>query len=121
MTEKPVPQPDWLLVMAGTPLGALRLAEVDQPWYRCTFDPTPAFDSVRALFAAFDEAVQAGDVDKELELLEEFAAQDIRLIWPDGQREPRPDMEGSLQIWGAEATFRPDRVRFRDGRPVPDA
>jgi hypothetical protein len=100
--------------MGTTPLGALRLIDVDQPSYRCAFEAAPAFE-------ALDEAARTGDGDRDIEIIEEMAAKGIRLIWPDGRGEPRPDMEGSLFIRGAKAGFRPDRVRFSGGRPVPDA
>ncbi len=112
--------PDWLLVMGNIRLGALWLSGIDQPWYHCVFEPTPAFETVRPLYAAMLEAAQSGDADKDIELIDEMEEKGICLIWGNGQRQPRPDMAGSLQVFGSEAVFRPDRVRFHNGKPVPD-
>jgi hypothetical protein len=122
MAMKPpeTPAPDWLLVMGDVQLGALWLSDIDQPWYCCLFEPTPAFETVRPLYAAMDEALRAGDADRDIELIDEMEEKGICLIWGNGQRQPRPDMAGSLQVFGSEAVFRPDRVRFHNGKPVPD-
>ena len=111
--------PDWLLVMGDLRLGKLWLSDVDQPWYFCEFEPAPAFETIRPLFDAANEALRAREFDKAAELLEKVASSGVCLIWGDGQAQPRPDMAGSLQLDGRRIMFRPDNVRLRDGKPIP--
>ena len=93
-------------------------AKVDQPWYRCTLEPTADFEAVRPLLEATGETE---DEDRFMEVVEEMAARGVRLIWASGAAEPRPDLEGSLQLIGPnQIAFRPDHVRLRDGLPTPD-
>lgn len=84
-----------------------------------TFEPTLEFETVRPLFQAAETAVEADEIDKAIDILDELAARGVRLTWGGGAAEPRPDMEGSLQLRGSEMMFRPDHVRFQDGQPVP--
>jgi hypothetical protein len=92
--------PDWFLVIGDRRLGALWLTDVDQPWYYCAFEPTPAFEAVRPLVDAANHALRAREFDKAAELLEEIAAKGVCLVWGDGQAQPRPDMAASLRFDG---------------------
>src|SRR6516225_2494173 len=83
--------PDWLLVMGELRLAAVRLDDVDQPWYRCTLEPTADVEAVRPLLEATGETE---DEDRFIEVVEEMAARGVRLIWASGAAEPRPDLEG---------------------------
>jgi hypothetical protein len=80
--------------MGDLRLGALWLSDVDQPWYYCAFEPTPAFEAIRPLFEAANKALRARDFDKAVDLLDEVTATGVCLIWGDGQARPRPDMAG---------------------------
>jgi hypothetical protein len=100
-------EPDWLLVMGDRPLAALWYASSNQPWHYCAFEPTPDFEAIRPLLEAITQAVDIDDIDSAEAVMDELAAMDVRLIWPDGTREPRPDAEGSLQIDGHQIKFRP--------------
>jgi hypothetical protein len=40
----------WVLLRGQTRLGVLRVVDVDQPWFACTFEPTAAFEQVQELF-----------------------------------------------------------------------
>jgi hypothetical protein len=111
--------PDWLLVMGDLRLGALWLSDVDQPWYYCLFKPTPAFETIRPLFDAVNEALRASEFNRAAELLDEVASKGVCLIWGDGQARPRPDMAGSIQLNGHQIMFRPDNVRLQGGKPIP--
>jgi hypothetical protein len=111
--------PDWFLVMGDLRLGALWLTDVDQPWYYCAFEPTPAFEAVRPLFDAANQALKTREFDAAAELLEEIAARGVCLVWGNGQAQPRTDMAGSLQLDGRRMMFRPDNVRLQHGKPIP--
>ena len=103
--------PDWLLVMGELRLAAVWLDDVDQPWYRCTLEPTEDFEAVRPLLEATGETE---DEDRFIEVVEEMAARGVRLIWASGAAEPRPDLEGSLQLIGPnQIAFRPDEAPRR--------
>jgi hypothetical protein len=43
------------LMRGDVQLGVLTLYDLDQPWFYCHFEPEPAFEQVRPLFAAEQE------------------------------------------------------------------
>lgn len=114
----PGADPDWLLVMGPLRLGALWLKEIYQRRYYCAFEPTPDFESIKPMLEAANKALLVGEPDKHHDLLVELAAKGLRLIWADGQAEPRPDKEGSLQLVGGEMIFRPDNVWLSVDGPI---
>jgi hypothetical protein len=75
-------------VIGNLHLGALWLTDVDQPWYHCPFDPVPAFEAVRPLFDAANQALKAGELDRADELVEVIAAKGVRLVWGNGEAQP---------------------------------
>ncbi|MFI1972835.1 hypothetical protein BLA24_30990 [Streptomyces cinnamoneus] len=46
----------WQVKHGATLVGTLFLLEVDQPWFRCRFEPSGEWDSVSPLFEAQEEA-----------------------------------------------------------------
>src|SRR5215470_18247237 len=84
--------PDWLLVMGELRLAAVWLDDVDQPWYRCTLEPTADFEAVRPLLEATGETE---DEDRFMEFVEEMAARGVRLIWASGAARHVADVDGA--------------------------
>jgi hypothetical protein len=44
-------------------LGLLTLREIDQPFYRCWFEATPAFEDIAKMFMTELASLDAGDID----------------------------------------------------------
>jgi|SRR5262245_61830548 len=86
---------------------ALWLEDVDQPWYYCAFEPTPDFDEIRSRLEAMTQSVDADDLDGAEAIMDELHSLHLRLILPDGTREPRPDAEGSVMMDGHRIKLRP--------------
>jgi len=55
----------WRLVQGETLLGTLAAKDVDQPFYRTTFEPTSAFEPLRPLFDEELRLMDAIDPDRE--------------------------------------------------------
>ncbi len=74
----------WVLLRGQTRLGVLRLVDVDQPWFECTFEPTAAFEQVRELFYEERRLLEVGDMGAWSSAWERIAAQQLALEPLDG-------------------------------------
>jgi hypothetical protein len=93
----------WELKSHGRSFGYLRLRGVDQPFFMCDFEPTPAFAEVAQLFAAELASMEGGDTtlwEKDYAKIDEL---DLELSGVD----EAPSIHAPLlHIEGATAWFR---------------
>lgn len=66
--KKPVEnQADYAFFRGGQMLGTLKFGYSEFPWHRGTFDPTPEFEEVPALFEELFQSTMNGKFDETLE------------------------------------------------------
>ena len=93
----------WALMRGRIRLGTLQVLEVDQPWFRCRFEPTAAFADVRELFAEQQRCLDVEDWDGLEAAMQAIQARQVRLDALDGDLELT---EFLLHIDGEHADLR---------------
>jgi hypothetical protein len=98
------PVSDYALMQGETRLGTLSVSLADQPFLRCTLQPTDAFEAVRWLFEerlrrAEDAATEWSDLE---EIEDQIDALNLRLMPRHGE----PITDFLLHVRGDEAWFR---------------
>jgi hypothetical protein len=93
----------WELRNGDSVLGILSLIDIDQPWFRCEFNPGEDWTQVSRLFEAQAEAVDSGDQGKMMEAIGAVRSLQIELRPQDGGEAIVPVM---VQIRGTKASFR---------------
>ncbi|MFI7315769.1 hypothetical protein [Streptomyces venezuelae] len=95
----------WQLKQADTLLGTLTLDEIDQPWFRCHFTGTPAWDDVRPILEEWTQSIEAEEPDPPR------VEQAMRAV--DGLRLSLVPTEGGeslvdflIHVRGGQASFR---------------
>ena len=83
----------------------LSKAEVDQPWFICSFSPTAAFEEVKPLFDRELELLNAGDSEEDAweEIMGQIDALKLRLTEAENGNNIE---EFLLHIQNDEAWFR---------------
>lgn len=78
---------NWQLRQEGRLVGTLTLEEIDVFWSDCHFEPAPAWDDLRPLFADSRDAWVRGDEEAALAADEAIHAKGLILV-PDGGGDP---------------------------------
>jgi hypothetical protein len=79
MTEQ-----SWQLRQGKRVIGTLTLEGIDMFWSDCRFEPAPAWEELRPLFAASRDAWRRGDEDAALAADEAIYAKELVLVPGDG-------------------------------------
>lgn len=100
-----MPDQSWQLMQAGTRVGTLTLDHIDQPWFRCTFTGTSAWEAIRPILEAWTHSVEGAEPDHPAveRALEAVDALQLTLVPPDGS-DPIDDF--LIHIRGSQASFR---------------
>ncbi|MGW3144036.1 hypothetical protein ACWDG1_05000 [Streptomyces sp. NPDC001177] len=95
----------WQLVQGHTLLGALTLDGIDQPWFRCRFTGTPAWEDARSILEEWTHSIEAEEPDSPRveQVLRAVDALHLALVPADGN-EPIDDF--LIHVRGAQASFR---------------
>lgn len=93
----------WLLIQDKVVLGTLCWTHSDFPFDYCRFEPSPAFSAVAPLFAAFLQALKAGDLSQFERASQRIEALGLALVSPDGDERIDAFL---LNIDGDQAWFR---------------
>ncbi|MFB7134416.1 hypothetical protein ACFCZY_22695 [Streptomyces sp. NPDC056237] len=95
----------WQLMQAHTLLGTLTLDEIDQPWFRCHFTGTQAWEDVRPVLEEWTHSIEPEEPDppKVDQALRSVDALHLALVPTDGN-EPIDDF--LIHIRGSRASFR---------------
>jgi hypothetical protein len=95
----------WQLMQARTLLGTLTLDEIDQPWFRCHFTATPAWEDVRPILEEWTHSIEAEEPDspRAEQALRAVDALGLVLVPADG-KEPIDDF--FIHVRGTRASFR---------------
>ncbi|AJF70497.1 hypothetical protein [Streptomyces vietnamensis] len=93
----------WQLRQDDRLVGTLTLEEIDMFWSDCRFEPAPAWDDLRPLFAASRDAWVRGDEEAALAADEAIHAEGLILV-PDEGGDPITDF--LIRINGETARFR---------------
>lgn len=93
----------WQLKQGARLIGTLTLERVDMFWTDCHFEPAPAWEQLRPLFAASRDAWRAGDKGSALAADDAIHAEGLTLV-PTGGGAPITDF--LIRIEGNVARFR---------------
>jgi hypothetical protein len=78
----------------------------DWPWYKCSFQPTPAFEPYKALFDRELELLEGNGADEEwFSIYSEIENLSLRLFYPE---QPKSTALFFLHVDGKTARFKAD-------------
>lgn len=92
----------WQLRRRDQLIGTLVFEGIDMFWTDCRFEPAPAWDGLRPLFAASRDAWRRGDQEAGLAADEAIHVEGLILVPTDGA----PITDFLIRIEGNEARFR---------------
>ncbi|MEV8015886.1 hypothetical protein AB0O76_05930 [Streptomyces sp. NPDC086554] len=95
----------WELIQANNLLGTLTLDEIDQPWFRCHFTGTSAWEGVRPILEEWTHSIEAEQPDppRVNRAMGAVDALELSLVPADGS-EPIDDF--LIHVRGTQASFR---------------
>ncbi|MGP3953890.1 hypothetical protein [Streptomyces sp. 7N604] len=99
-----MPDTVWRLQSGEALLGVVTLIDIDQPWFRCHFEPADSWGDFAQLFETLARVVDEGIAQDASAALKAVHDLDLRLIPEEGVGEVvRPVI---IQIRGDRANFR---------------